>query len=1337
MFYFVTYLLVILGVISLPLFEGAYSVSVSSFLLFTSVFIFSHFFKKIRLSVLMRKVLLIAFVFLAFLALLLSGKVGQRELVWLVWFLIFCIQIVGVLSYKISSVFLAAFLLSALQIAIAGEFTDSFLFMVFFSLFMMLAPLGFILLLSKLEMREEIFKLLKRKMEFLKWGTLTTANAFFMTALIFLIMPRIKAPLFAIKKEIGIIDKLKQEDPFAKAILKDKTQLRFPDEVSLGMLSEMKEKEERIVMLVETQKPQLWRAKAFNSFKDGEWVISGTKPVELALENRGIILSPFYLDDTLLVKLKPEQFQHQKFYIKDYSQDILLGAYQIIELSELPAKGLKMDLLENIYFDRYVKSGDTYEVISIDKVYPHDYLRSLPKKFPQQMSKLYLEIPEDLDSRFFELAEEVFKNAPANIYDAVVILKEYLNKNYRYALTSTETETISDFLFTTKEGDCEYFATVFALMLRLKGIPTRFVIGFSGGDYDRRTRTSVVYSNHAHAWVEVFFPTLGWLPCDVVPGSPYKNQWADVPRILVPEQGEKATPRDAMPETGTAESKPIPKDVFPEERLAFDKKGIGKKASGKKDAFFEPADKKSAKDISQKEASKADPASDKTYEPKEEVAEFLTQQKQVPREIVFEKKQEDKSKDEGFFMPGDKVAETKALSEDVIEDKIAEEELIEEQIFEEEILEDEVAAEGVSQDKGIDAEQFLEAKEKSSEEELSFDEKTVSEDDSLALAKAKDIEEGLYLAEKVPLEEVDLEAKEPFVGEEEKDERKAQVEALEKGLPEEEMKETEKDGQVISIPSDVFPQGQTLKEEKIQEGILPEEVFIQAEESFPEEELPLEDKAPQDILPEKGILDDILPVDKKISAEKALKEEILKESEMVSGEGILEEELPEEDMLYEATVEEELTEKEAAYEEAAKEELAEKEAVPEEISVEELKEAEVMDKEFSEEKIKLTQEKEEEVFQGEDLNSEEYTETAGFQEEDFEDEIIEEEILEDIIMQEVGFSADSDLEEETLIVKKPKSEEYIEQELGAGVVVAEQLIDRGELIEEEIIQETALLDEELMDEPLVKDTEAIEKDMLLDEEILKEDIVSDKILELQDIQTKDISKLEELLKEEETVEILPQLEEDLESPQEQEKSNQVARNFFNLISSNSIIKLFKKIWNEWIMKFSYYTQRIILDFIKSLFVQIFNFFKAIIVAFIMHISRKRNIYSTLLYSVFAFGLIFNFILKKLRKKMEREQIYKFIPKRILTKEEKEITNFYLYALHLLEKVGYKRLFYLTPREFAQQLFSRGLRISKEFVDLTETFYRISFGQLQVEAAELDRVQEITTTIKEWSRVMRQ
>jgi protein-glutamine gamma-glutamyltransferase len=133
----------------------------------------------------------------------------------------------------------------------------------------------------------------------------------------------------------------------------------------------------------------------------------------------------------------------------------------------------------------------------------------------------YLQLPEDLDPRIAELAEQLTAGI-RNRYDTASAIEFYLQNEFGYTLEmkASGTQPLASFLFDVREGHCEYFATAMAVMLRTQGIATRVVNGFSQGEYNDTAGVWVVRQKNAHSWVEVYFPGEdAWVSFDPTPFS--------------------------------------------------------------------------------------------------------------------------------------------------------------------------------------------------------------------------------------------------------------------------------------------------------------------------------------------------------------------------------------------------------------------------------------------------------------------------------------------------------------------------------------------------------------------------------------------------------------------------------------------------------------------------------------------------------------------------------------------------------------------------------------------------------------------------------------------------
>lgn len=75
-------------------------------------------------------------------------------------------------------------------------------------------------------------------------------------------------------------------------------------------------------------------------------------------------------------------------------------------------------------------------------------------------------------------------------------------------------QRVDDFLFNTRAGFCEHYASSFAFLMRAAGVPARLVVGYQGGEPSDYGAFLTVRQLDAHAWVEVWLQDQGWVQVD-------------------------------------------------------------------------------------------------------------------------------------------------------------------------------------------------------------------------------------------------------------------------------------------------------------------------------------------------------------------------------------------------------------------------------------------------------------------------------------------------------------------------------------------------------------------------------------------------------------------------------------------------------------------------------------------------------------------------------------------------------------------------------------------------------------------------------------------------------
>jgi len=155
-------------------------------------------------------------------------------------------------------------------------------------------------------------------------------------------------------------------------------------------------------------------------------------------------------------------------------------------------------------------------------------LRVAGSAYPSAVRTLYLPLdPTTHGPATQQLLDEILARHPeaANSpYDLARSITTYLRGEggFRYDTNVTNvdcgTDGVAECFARTRVGYCEYYASAMTVLLRLKGVPARFVEGFLPGPRDASGHELIRKSN-SHAWVEVWFPGYGWVTFDPTGGG--------------------------------------------------------------------------------------------------------------------------------------------------------------------------------------------------------------------------------------------------------------------------------------------------------------------------------------------------------------------------------------------------------------------------------------------------------------------------------------------------------------------------------------------------------------------------------------------------------------------------------------------------------------------------------------------------------------------------------------------------------------------------------------------------------------------------------------------------
>jgi transglutaminase-like putative cysteine protease len=171
-----------------------------------------------------------------------------------------------------------------------------------------------------------------------------------------------------------------------------------------------------------------------------------------------------------------------------------------------------------------------YEIISNP-----DFIETPDLSDPLRLEAL--DLPENTNPRTRKLIEDWRRETPADPELIRRVLNHFNEEPFHYSLEAPllGRHSVDEFLFETRTGFCEHYASSFAVMMRMAGIPARVVTGYQGGWYSAFGNYLLVRQSDAHAWTEVWLPERGWTRVDPTAAvSPLRVQQGSLSALSTP-----------------------------------------------------------------------------------------------------------------------------------------------------------------------------------------------------------------------------------------------------------------------------------------------------------------------------------------------------------------------------------------------------------------------------------------------------------------------------------------------------------------------------------------------------------------------------------------------------------------------------------------------------------------------------------------------------------------------------------------------------------------------------------------------------------------------------------
>ncbi|MBF0486601.1 MAG: DUF3488 domain-containing transglutaminase family protein [Nitrospirae bacterium] len=308
-----------------------------------------------------------------------------------------------------------------------------------------------------------------------------------MASIIFLVLPRTDHPFFSFLNRAG------------------RGRSGFADSVTLGGVSSIQQ-DSSVVFRASMEKLDdellYWRGVLFDTFDGTSWKSS--------------------LPEDTASKTERARGRHvqQTIYLEPYGNKYVFALDKPISV-----------LLKNIrspggfiYLTKEpIKSRLRYDAVSVvEEQQPAIVQQDSPGKADIAEMEKYLKLPTAIPEGITALAQMLTKGKDRRTATEAILT--YLRDGgFSYSLDNlpASQSPLSEFLFKTKSGNCEYFASAMAVMLRASGIAANVVGGYKGGQYNNLGGYYMVMQKNAHVWVEANIDGERWQRYDPTPAAAF------------------------------------------------------------------------------------------------------------------------------------------------------------------------------------------------------------------------------------------------------------------------------------------------------------------------------------------------------------------------------------------------------------------------------------------------------------------------------------------------------------------------------------------------------------------------------------------------------------------------------------------------------------------------------------------------------------------------------------------------------------------------------------------------------------------------------------------------
>lgn len=312
------------------------------------------------------------------------------------------------------------------------------------------------------------------------------------------------------------------------------TSIGFSESATLGSVSLQKDRnsQQTALRVVSSVEPGYFRARAYDTYENRKWLFN--------IDGRAT-----YPQSSVPSAARSDTHSGQGFQI---ARDTKPGTQKFevwpdVDLGDTFAGPLRTSWL---YADARIVTIDTYGVMRSSEArsgVPYTLLVSDARQTPDkpvdetstapapnasdaEVSLERLATPPDWtqqNKQLVDLADSLFKDCET-VGEKLAATRRYFKENYTYSLTvappaQAAHEPLEWFLLEQPPAHCEYFASGTAILLRMAGVPCRYIVGFVVAEKNQYSGEWVARNEDAHAWVEAYDESVGWVTVDSTPAS--------------------------------------------------------------------------------------------------------------------------------------------------------------------------------------------------------------------------------------------------------------------------------------------------------------------------------------------------------------------------------------------------------------------------------------------------------------------------------------------------------------------------------------------------------------------------------------------------------------------------------------------------------------------------------------------------------------------------------------------------------------------------------------------------------------------------------------------------